>query len=85
MSAVSSLVVEGGFSVKSYVFTSTGSATLFRLVAVILVVAFCTVFTVPSAWSQESFRPHRVKARKAERIQRRNGRSGGLVDVAVSP
>lgn len=38
---------------KSILFTSTGSAAMLRLVAIGLVVAFCTVVTVPSAWSQE--------------------------------
>lgn len=33
--------------------TSTGSAVFFRLVAIGLVVALCTVPSVPSAWSQE--------------------------------
>ena len=42
---------------KSHVFTSTGSATLFRLVAITLVVALCTIFTVPAAWSQEPLPP----------------------------
>ena len=42
---------------KSHVFTSTGAAAMSRLVAIGLVVAFCTVFVVPSAWSQESYPP----------------------------
>jgi hypothetical protein len=43
--------------VKLHVFTSTGSAPLFRLVAITLVVALCTIVTVPSAWSQEPLPP----------------------------
>lgn len=38
---------------KSHLLTSTGSAPVFRLVAIGLLVALCTVLTVPSAWSQE--------------------------------
>ena len=38
---------------KSHLLTSTGFAALSRLVAISLVVAFCTVLTVPSAWSDE--------------------------------
>ena len=42
---------------KSQVCSSTCSAAPFRLVAVGLVLALCTVMIVPSAWSQESFPP----------------------------
>ena len=38
---------------KVHVFTPPGSAALFRLVAIGLVVALCTILTVPAAWSQE--------------------------------
>ncbi len=37
-----------------HLFTSTGSAAMFRLVAIGLVVALCTITTMPSAWSQDS-------------------------------
>ena len=39
---------------KSHVFIPTGVAGMFRLVAIGVVVAFCTIVTVPSAWSQEA-------------------------------
>jgi hypothetical protein len=39
--------------VISHLLTSTGSAPASRLVAIGLLVALCTVLTVPSAWSQE--------------------------------
>jgi hypothetical protein len=39
--------------VKSHV-CSPMSAIIFRMVAIILVCAFCAVTTVPSAWSQEA-------------------------------
>ena len=42
---------------KVHVFTSTGSTPLFRLVAIGLVVALCTILTVPAAWSQETTPP----------------------------
>ena len=42
---------------KLYAFTSTGTAAMFRLVTIGLVVAFCTLLTVPSAWSQETYPP----------------------------
>ena len=38
---------------KLQLMTSTGSAVFVRLVAIGLVVALCTVPSVPSAWSQE--------------------------------
>jgi hypothetical protein len=39
--------------VKVHLFTSTGSIPLFRLVAIGLVIALCSILTVPAAWSQE--------------------------------
>ena len=39
---------------KSHVFIPTASAGMLRLVAIGVVVAFCTIVTVPSAWSQEA-------------------------------
>ena len=42
---------------KSHLFTLTGSITLFRLAAIGLILAFCTVTTVPTAWSQETLPP----------------------------
>lgn len=38
---------------KSNLFSSTSAAATFRMVAIILVLALCTVTMVPSAWSQE--------------------------------
>ncbi len=38
---------------KVHVLIPMGSASLFRLVAIGLVVALCTVLTMPTAWSQE--------------------------------
>ncbi|HWC51712.1 MAG TPA: hypothetical protein VG453_08490 [Nitrospira sp.] len=38
---------------KSYAFTSTGSAALIQLVAMTLIVVLSTSFTMPLAWSQE--------------------------------
>lgn len=38
---------------KPHLFTLTGSVTLSRLVAIGLIVALCTLLTMPSAWSQE--------------------------------
>jgi hypothetical protein len=43
--------------VKLHLFSSSGAAALFRLVAVVLVLAFCTMTTVPLAWSQEPLPP----------------------------
>ena len=42
---------------KLHLLTSTGFAAASRLVAISLVVALCTVLTVPSAWSQEPVAP----------------------------
>ena len=42
---------------KSHVCTSTSATSPFRLVALSLVVVFCTILVVPSAWSQESLPP----------------------------
>ena len=39
---------------KSYEFLTVSSTATFRIVAICLVFALCTVTTVPSAWSQES-------------------------------
>jgi hypothetical protein len=43
--------------VKSHLFKSTGSMAMFRLVAIGLVIALCTMLTLPSAWSQEPLPP----------------------------
>jgi hypothetical protein len=40
--------------VKLHLLTLTGSVAVSRLVTFSLVVALCTLFVVPSAWSQES-------------------------------
>ena len=42
---------------KSHLFISTGTMAMFRLVAIGLVVALCTMLTLPSAWSQEPSPP----------------------------
>jgi hypothetical protein len=39
--------------VKVYVLTPTGSAALFRIIAISIVVTLCSTLTVPAAWSQE--------------------------------
>jgi hypothetical protein len=43
--------------VKLHLLTSTGSAVFFRLIAIGLVVALCTLPSVPSAWSEEPLPP----------------------------
>jgi hypothetical protein len=43
--------------VKIHVFTPTGSAALFRIVALGLLVTFCTILTVPEARSEEPYTP----------------------------
>ena len=42
---------------KLHLLTSTGSAVFFRLIAIGLVVALCTLPSVPSAWSEEPLPP----------------------------
>ena len=63
---------------KSNLFLSTSAATTFRMVAIILVLALCTVTMVPSAWSQEP-----VPAPSGESTEGGNASSAGMQAASV--
>lgn len=63
---------------KSNLFLSTSAAATFRMVAIILVLALCTVTMVPSAWSQEP-----VPAPSGESAEGGNASSAGMQAASV--
>ncbi|HEV2174977.1 MAG TPA: hypothetical protein VGR71_15495 [Nitrospira sp.] len=63
---------------KSNLFLSTSAAATFRMVAIILVLALCTVTMVPSAWSQEP-----VPAPSGESTEGGNASSAGMQAASV--